>query len=54
MTLNNKNKTNRCTVCYLTPEAAAVIARMKSETKEGYRLNVREAVSSLVVREWGK
>jgi len=54
MTLNNKNKVPRNTMCSLTPEAAAVIARMRSETQEGYRLNVREAVSSLIVREWGK
>jgi hypothetical protein len=54
MTLNNKNNVHKSTVCSFTPEAAAVIARMKSETKEGYRFNVREAVSRLVVREWGK
>lgn len=51
---DNKNRLAKITVCSFTPEASAVIARMKSEAKEGYRFSARDAVSALIVREWGK
>lgn len=51
---DNKNRLAKTIMCSLTPEATAVIERMKSETKEGYKFSVRNAVSALIVRQWGK
>ena len=51
---DNKNRLAKTTVCALTPEAREVIERMKLEAKEGYRFSVKDAVSALIVREWGK
>lgn len=51
---DNKNRLAKTTVCALTPEASAVIERMKIEAKEGYRFSAKDAISALIVREWGK